>query len=163
MAYWRDWFEEKTENGQKVYKIPPDKHALIVGWARSGLTDKQIAFNIGIADQTFRNWKSKYPEFRRALKNGKQVADFLIENALFNKAASGDVTAMIFWLKNRMPNEWQNLPDSEKELKKYAIELAKARAEIAKNTSDKLTLAENNQLQINDLIEIGRTIIGDGS
>ena len=33
----------------------------IEGWARDGLTDKQIAHNIGITEQTLNNWKKDYP------------------------------------------------------------------------------------------------------
>ncbi len=32
----------------------------IEGWARDGLTDEQIAHNIGIAPSTLYEWKKKY-------------------------------------------------------------------------------------------------------
>jgi len=81
---------------------------LVEGWARDGLTDLQIAKNIGVAMSTFCDWKNKHPEFSEALKRSKEVADFEVENALFKKAKMGDVTAQIFWLKNRKPKQWRD-------------------------------------------------------
>ena len=81
---------------------------LVRGWARHGLTDVQIAKNIGITTSTLYEWKNKYPEFSEALKESKEVADFEVENALYKKAKMGDVTAQIFWLKNRQPRDWRD-------------------------------------------------------
>ena len=81
---------------------------LVEGWARDGLTDLQIAKNIGVAMSTFCDWKNKHPEFSEALKRSKDVADFEVESALFKKAKMGDVTAQIFWLKNRKPKQWRD-------------------------------------------------------
>lgn len=81
---------------------------LVEGWARDGLTDLQIAKNIGIQQSTFYDWKLKHAEFSEALKRSKEVADFEVENALFKKAKMGDVTAQIFWLKNRKPKQWRD-------------------------------------------------------
>lgn len=81
---------------------------LVEGWARDGLTDLQIAKNIGVAMSTFCDWKNKHPEFSEALKRSKDVADYEVESALFKKAKMGDVTAQIFWLKNRKPKQWRD-------------------------------------------------------
>ncbi len=81
---------------------------LVEGWARDGLTDLQIAKNIGIQQSTFYDWKLKHAEFSEALKRSKDVADYEVENALFKKAKMGDVTAQIFWLKNRKPKQWRD-------------------------------------------------------
>lgn len=81
---------------------------LVEGWARDGLTDVQISKNIGVAMSTFCDWKNKHPEFSEALKRSKDVADYEVENALFKKAKMGDVTAQIFWLKNRKPKQWRD-------------------------------------------------------
>ena len=80
----------------------------IQGWARDGLTNEDIAFNIGITAKTLYEWMLKYSEISEALKEGKDVIDRRIENALAKKAEAGDVTAMIFWLKNRKPKEWRD-------------------------------------------------------
>ena len=84
---------------------------LVAGWARDGLTDEQIAHNIGISRSTLSEWKNKYPDFSDALKRSKEVADYEVENALFKKAKMGDVTDQIFWLKNRRPEKWRDKAD----------------------------------------------------
>lgn len=66
--------------------------------------------NISIA--TFYNWKSSYLEILEALKKGKEVVDFEVENALLSAAKSGNVAAQIFWLKNRRPDKWRDHPAS---------------------------------------------------
>ena len=84
---------------------------LVKGWARDGLIDEQIAHNIGISKATLYDWKNKHPDFLEAIKSSKEVADFEVESALYNKACSGDVTAQIFWLKNRKPDKWRDKAD----------------------------------------------------
>jgi hypothetical protein len=103
--------------------------------ARDGYTDEQIYNSLGIASSTFYNWKNKYPEFAEALRKNKQYFDYKVEDALIKSAlgyeyeeteviASSDgknprvkktkkqahpnVTALIFWLKNRSPEKWNN-------------------------------------------------------
>ncbi len=58
----------------------------IEGWARDGLTDEQIAKNLGIAYSTFKEYKGKYPAFSATLKRGKEVVDREVENALLKRA-----------------------------------------------------------------------------
>ena len=83
------------------------------GWARDGLTNEQIAHNMGIACSTLYDWKSKAPEILEALKKGKEVADYEVENALFKTAIEGNTTAQIFWLKNRKPDKWRDRPKDD--------------------------------------------------
>lgn len=85
---------------------------LLEGWARDGLTDEQIAKNIGITVSTFYEWKKKYSEISESLKKGKEVVDYEVENALLSSALGGNTTAQIFWLKNRRPDKWR---DKQKE------------------------------------------------
>ena len=49
-------------------------------------------------------------EISEALKKGKDVVDFEVEKALLKKAMAGDVTAAIFWLKNRKSSKWRDKP-----------------------------------------------------
>ncbi len=126
MAKYNEWI---TEEG--LLKIE--------GWARDGLTDEQIANNIGIRRPTLYDWKNKYPDFSDALKKGKEVIDRQVENALLKRAlgyeyvettkeltnlgltvtkqvtkqVSPDTTAQIFWLKNRKPREWRDKKETE--------------------------------------------------
>lgn len=53
---------------------------------RKGLTDKEIADQIGIGGTTLKDWKRKYKEIRDAIKQGKYFANGLVEDALFLSA-----------------------------------------------------------------------------
>lgn len=108
---------------------------IIAGWARRGLTDADISHNIGISVRTLIDWKRKYPAINACLKNSKDLADTIVENALYRKATGyktkevsykadsdgnlvpvsavekevpPDTTAQIFWLKNRRPDLWRD-------------------------------------------------------
>lgn len=117
--------------------LKKDKLILLEGWARDGLTDEQIAKNIGIATSTFYEWKKKELEFSEALKKGKEVIDFEVENALLKRAlgyeyeeetyengiltkkvkkqVAPDTTAQIFWLKNRKSNNWKDRVETDED------------------------------------------------
>lgn len=114
-----------------------DEGLLLIGaWARDGLTDEQIAKNIGITRETLRVWKNKYSAISVTLKKNKAVVDFEVENALLKRALGyeytetktivsengtrtettvkqvvPDTTAQIFWLKNRKPDDWRDKKD----------------------------------------------------
>lgn len=90
--------------------LEPDGLLLLEGWARDGLTDEQLAHNMGITAKTLYVWKNEHSAIREALKKGKEVADYEVENALYQKALAGDITAIIFWLKNRRPGKWRDKP-----------------------------------------------------
>lgn len=66
--------------------ITPDGLLKVQAWARNGLTDEQIAHNIGISKETFYQWKKTFPDFSDALKKGKEVVDIQVENALLKRA-----------------------------------------------------------------------------
>lgn len=111
--------------------LTPEGLTKIQGWARDGLTDDQIAHNMGIATGTLYSWKNKYDEINEALKEGKEVVDRMVENALLKRAlgyeyeevtyecgkatkrvtkqVAPDTTAQIFWLKNRKPTSWRDM------------------------------------------------------
>lgn len=98
-----------------------------------GATDVEMADFFGVAVSTFYLWKNKQPDFSEALKTGKAAADERVERSLYHKATGytfesekvfqyqgqiirapfrehvpPDTTAMIFWLKNRRPDEWRD-------------------------------------------------------
>lgn len=100
---------------------------------RKGKTDAQVADIVGVSVRTIHNWKGKNPLFFHSLKDAKQVADDLVEASLFSRATgyshkseeifcyfgkvkrvptvkqyAPDVTAAIFWLKNRQPDRWRD-------------------------------------------------------
>ena len=114
-----------------------DKLILLEGWAKNGLTDEQIAKNIGINRTTLYDWKKKEVNIADALKKGKEVVDFEVENALLKRAlgyeyeeetyengiltkkvkkqVAPDTTAQIFWLKNRKPNNGKDRVETDED------------------------------------------------
>lgn len=93
--------------------LEPEGLLRIEGWARDGLTEEQIAHNMGISAKTLYNWKEKHLQLLQALKRGKEVVDRQVENALFENAINGNTTAQIFWLKNRKPDKWRDKQEYE--------------------------------------------------
>lgn len=93
----------------KEYCLSPEGLSFIQGLAMGGLTDEQIATRLGITRVSLWRWRSKHPELEKACREGKDVADCKVESALYKNAIEGNVTAQIFWLKNRKPNQW-NIP-----------------------------------------------------
>lgn len=73
--------------------LSEDNLTRIRGWARDGLTDKQIAEKkIGISERTFCNWKKDYPAILSALKEGKHPVDIEVEDSLLKSAKGFTVT-----------------------------------------------------------------------
>ena len=173
--------------------LEKDNLILLEAWARDGLTDEQISKNMGIRRSTLYDWKKKHLAISDALKKGKEVVDIEVENALYKRAVGftikeeeviieevdgrprqrkkitrkevpPDVTAQIFWLKNRKPEQWRDKRYSEDiqkmfnektsaETTKLLIEIEKTKAEI-----DKLKgLGE----EIEDLTEVENDIYGE--
>ena len=109
----------------------------IAAWTRDGLSEAQIAKNLGISYMTFRRAK-KDPDFGEqisgALIQTKDVVDMEVENMLLKRARGyeydevteeyemgilvkrkvthkmvvPDTSAQIFWLKNRQPDKWRD-------------------------------------------------------
>lgn len=155
-ASYKDWLDK-------------DSLLLIEGWARRGLSNEQIANNIGVARQTFQSWLNKHADISDAVKRGKAPVDIEVENALLKRALgyeyqetktitkideygnqqilghevykkhqAPDVGAVIFWLKNRVPDYWSNKETAEKEKISQDIELAKLEAEKIQLEIDKI-------------------------
>lgn len=71
---WKEWSE--NEDNQRV----------LSAWSRAGMTDEEIARQIGISRSTLVEWKKKYPQISKALSDGKDFADRLVEDSLYKKA-----------------------------------------------------------------------------
>lgn len=104
---------ETVAKGKYQKWLEPDNLILLEGWARDGLTDEQIAKNMGVSVRTLARWKEEHRPICHALKSGKEVVDYEVENALLNSALEGNVTAQIFWLKNRKPDVWREKPKDD--------------------------------------------------
>ena len=130
--------------------ITKDGLLLLEGYARDGLSDEQIAAKVGISAKTLYEWENRFSEIRKAIKRGKAPVDTTVENALLKSAMGftktvrkpvklrqrggneiveyvdeeiyipPQVTAQIFWLKNRRPDRWRDKPEDA-----FASELVK--------------------------------------
>lgn len=125
--------------GKYEYWRTPDGLILLEGWARDGLTDEQIAHNLGISRSTLAEWKKRFSDISDALKKGKEVVDYEVENALLKRAVGfyftekkteigpegeqekytttvkyvpPDTAAAFIWLKNRCPDKWRDKPEA---------------------------------------------------
>ena len=131
---------------------------LLEGWARDGLTDKQIAKNMRITEQTLNVWKKKYPSLSESLKKGKAVIDYEVENALLKNALEGDTTAQIFWLKNRRADMWRNKVETNQKQQNRLLEAqadaAVAKAKILADSANKLSGNIKNNELLKALVEV---------
>ncbi|MFY4495476.1 small terminase subunit [Limosilactobacillus mucosae] len=122
---------------------------LLEGWKRNGLTDEQIAGNMGISINTLNKWKQRFVQIRNALKIGHESANYAVERKLFQKAMSGNVTAMIFWLKNNWRDKYNDsaLSLEEREMTKARKENVIQDTRIKKLKADVMERlgAENNE------------------
>jgi len=103
--------------------------------AETGMTEVQIAKALEISPATLTGYKKK-KEFLAALKQGKRTSDGQVVRSLFERATGythpeekifcnngeiiktetmkhypPDPTSMIFWLKNRDPENWRDKVD----------------------------------------------------
>lgn len=121
-----DWLEE-------------DNLMLLECWARDGYTYQDIANRIGIDISTLKVWRAKYPDINKALKTGREIIDYKVENALLKSALgyrtketkvttiirrgvvvetqtettereqAPNISAAQCWLYNRLPKKWKNM------------------------------------------------------
>lgn len=127
------------ENGRKVGGRPGgynseyhDDHAY--KFCLMGATDKELAVFFEIEYETLQSWKQRYPTFAQAIRAGREIADSLVAESLYERAKGyshdedkvfcnslGDVTvvpttrhyppdthAAVHWLNNRQQIHWKN-------------------------------------------------------
>lgn len=156
--------QSKLQEWEKDEKI-----LLIRGWRRDGLQIKDVANNIGISERTLFNWSDKSERIKNSLKMGKDEANFIIENVLFNKARSGNTTAIIFWLKNNWRTKYRDTQrteleelltkkkiekvDAETDIDKSKSKMVKLQSEMLEKLSDKNELENKQVVIINDIPE----------
>lgn len=137
-----------------LYKewLTEEKLTLLKGWKRNGLTDEQIAHNMGINVRTLWRWKAEHKEMKEALKVGKEVANFIVENKLFQKAIDGNTTAMVFWLKNNWRDKYNDSALSLEERKLAIVRMKKLEAET-KNVQLRNKSLEENGTDIEEALD----------
>ena len=87
--------EEKPVSGMPPHEPTRATRDLVQLHTMVGTTQETIASIIGIDPKTLRKY------YRDELDQSKAKANATIGGALFNKAKSGDTTAMIFWMKTQ--------------------------------------------------------------
>lgn len=126
--------QAKPERGPgQPTKYKPEYNVQVKVLTEKGFTDKEIAKVFSVKEQTINNWKIAYPLFFESLKAGKVIADQKVVQSLYERALGyshpevhitnyqgkitktqiikhypPDPTSMIFWLKNRVPDEWRD-------------------------------------------------------
>ena len=139
--------EKKTKNECIATEwLEEDNLMLLECWARDGYTFQDIANRIGISISTLRMWRREYPEIDSALKKGREIIDYKVENALLksalgyqtkevkitttirygktvetikevtDKEQAPNVSAIQCWLYNRLPSKWKKNRDQLIEL-----------------------------------------------
>lgn len=139
--------EKKTKNECIATEwLEEDNLMLIECWARDGYTFQDIANRIGVSISTLRMWRGQYPEINDALKKGREIIDYKVENALLKSALgyktkevkvtttmrygkvvetvkevtdreqAPNVSAIQCWLFNRLPDKWKRNRDNLIEL-----------------------------------------------
>jgi hypothetical protein len=130
--------------------LEPENLLKITNWAANGCTHEEIAHNMGITRSTLQDWLTKFQDISDAIKEGREMAIEAVENALFRRASGqctvketteitnvdGEVTtktvtkelppdtgALIFFLKNRMPEKYSDRRVMEVEPKMPTITL----------------------------------------
>ncbi len=89
--------------GRPPYKPTDKDRTEILAMAGYGMPQEEIALVKGMAKNTLRKY------YRDVLTTGSLVATAKVTESLYNNAVkNGNVTAQIFWLKNRAPDRWQD-------------------------------------------------------
>ena len=139
-------------NGFYKKWLEPDNLVLLQGWKRNGLTDEQIAQNIGIRRETLYAWKKRFPNINNALKRGREQSNYIIESKLFQTALSGNTTAMIFWLKNNWRDKYNDSELSPEERKLAVARMKKLEAET-KNVQLRNKSLEENGADVEEALD----------
>ena len=94
--------------------------------ATFGATAEEIANYLNIPWGSFKRWIYAEPELREALKRGRDASDNRVEDSLYRMAIgwngqAPNVTAAIFYLKNRRPSEWRDVQHLDQAVGHYII------------------------------------------
>ena len=81
--------------------------------AAIGLNERQVADSLGISQSTLTNRKKDNCDFYDALKRGQAKGIAQVANNLFEQSKNGNVSAGIFFMKNRAG--WSDKQDVKQE------------------------------------------------
>ena len=121
-----------ARRGKHEYWLTKDGLLLIEGWKRDGLSDEQVARNMGCSYSTLRVWRDKFPAISAALKKGREVVVREVENALIKRARGYDYEETTEELKFNRKTGKQELVVT-KRVKKHMAPDTGAAAFVLKN------------------------------
>ena len=130
--------------------------------AARGLSQEQIGDAIGCSRDTVCQRKKDNPAFQAALKRGRASGLADVANALFEKAMTGDNTAMIYYLKCRGGEMFRDNPnvkinmDSSAPAHVMAEQIMKAAAngEIPTSGANNLMSGLASMMKIEEVTEL---------
>jgi transposase-like protein len=129
-------------------QFSPAKQEIVKTLLLRGFTDEEVATVVGVHRTTLFNWRDRHPEFFAAVKEAKDQADEKVERCLYERATGyvlkevtkvknalgnvvketitmkeipPDVTAQIYWLKNRQKDRWKD---------KWEIDIGDGRVQV---------------------------------
>lgn len=159
--------------------LEEDNLMLLECWSRDGYTFQDIANRIGISSSTLTSWRRKYPEISNALKRGREIIDYKVENALLksalgyqtrevkvtttvrhgklvetikevtDKEQAPNVYAIQCWLYNRLPDKWKKNRDNLIELDEEDTKIQVTVTRASKQNDDTSTNEEDKDWQDN--------------
>ena len=141
---------EKGKPGRKKIKLN-DEESLrkIVELGAQGLTSGQIAKCLGVSWSTIDRRRKEFGEIEEAIKKGEALGVQQVSNALMRSAVEDkNVTAQIFYLKNRAPDQWADRQEINYNLDLKNV-LTDARARIIEHQAPAHALKDAQALSDN--------------
>lgn len=137
------------------YKYKPEFVEQAEKLCELGATDRELSEFFDVSMSTLNLWKIQHKAFAAALKVGKAAADERVEHSLYRRALGysfdsekifndkdngitrtpcvehvpPDITACIFWLKNRRPKEWRDMKAIEHDVGDRLAKIAESELE----------------------------------
>lgn len=114
----------------------PDRIDHVTAIAMKGMTDEEMASVMGVSPALLDSWRKFYPEFNKAIEDGRTLPDQQVIAALHKNAVGyerevdvvvrgrrgavvlqtkqyypGETAAQRYWLNNRQPANWKERSD----------------------------------------------------
>ena len=99
--------------GTSKFEVTVEILRKVESLASQDLTMIQIGDVLGVSERTVYNYKKNNVQFMQSIKEGQAKGVATISNALFTSAEGGNITAQIFYLKNRAAAEWHDRKEIE--------------------------------------------------
>lgn len=98
---------------ERPYKFDALKRRACLALLAAGWGQDDIARSLALHRQTISAAVNHDSEFSKLAKQAIDTRDAKVESALLAAAEAGNVTAQIFWLKNRQPGKWRDVQRQE--------------------------------------------------